>query len=394
MSEGTKILQLLQNIRASVKSAAIDAPTSHPSGSAPDGDTTASEGAQSAANEASVKENLGGTAADASANANPKKLETPPDNQKELEPGSVDKAPPAEIKPKETKPAEEPGSINEKIAKVQSDLANYLAEVSAIIPVVKNAEEGSKEHEKKESSEEESKEKKSGDDESKEKESKDSEEKKAAALNEIEKMASDTLKAMLASQKVAPDASEDVKRAALVKAAMANAEAAFAGFALTFDNAVMTKMARGDYSFIKTAGDEVLPDDTGGAAQTTAPAAGAGDAPADAAAAPEAGAAGGAAPSEDELIQEILKMVDSGQLPPDQLVAALQAVGVSEQKIQEVVQALGQAGGAAGGAPADAGAGAAAPAEAGPSAPPEAAVESAKTASAKLVRQALNQILA
>lgn len=376
MSEGTKILTLLQNIRQSVKSAALDAPTSHPSGDAPDGDTVATEGAQSAANEASIKENQGATAADAKANENPQKLPAPVANQAILDPGSVDQAPPAEIKPSETKPAEEPGSITEKIAKVQADLVSYLAEVSAIIPVVKTASApapapapapvvNNAEMEK-----------------------------EAAALAEVEKMASATLQAMLASQKVSPDAPDDVKRAALVKAAMSNAEAAFAGFALTFDKNIMTKMARGDYSFIKKAGDEVLPDDTGGAAQATPPSAPAGDAPAGPEAAAAGADAGGAAPSEDEMIQEILAMVDRGELPPDQLVAALQAVGVSEEKIQEVVQALGQAGQAAGGAPAEAAPAEAAPAEAAAAAPPEAAAESAKTASQRLVRQALNAILA
>lgn len=375
MSEGTKILQLLQNIRASVKSAAIDAPTSHPSGDAPDGDTVATEGAQSAANEAAIKENQGATAADAKANENPQKLPAPVANQAELEPGSVDKAPPAEIKPAETKPAEEPGSITEKVAKVQADLTSYLAEVSAILPVEKKAAETPAP--------------------TPTDAEKAAMEKEAAQTAEVEKLASETLKAMLASQNVPADAAEDVKRAALVKAAMSNAEAAFAGFVLSFDNNVMTKMAKGDYSFIKQAGDEVLPDDTGGAAQTTPAAAGAGDAPSspEAAAAP-AGAEGAGQPSEDELIQQILAMVDSGQLPPDQLVAALQAVGVSEQKIQEVVQALSQAGGAAAAGGEGAPAPEAAPADAGAAAPPEAAAESAKIASQNLVRQALNAILA
>jgi hypothetical protein len=170
------------------------------------------------------------------------------------------------------------------------------------------------------------------------------------------------------------------KLAAVTNGILADTDKMVMGFLISMDPAVMT-------AAIKQAaeGNPVMPEAAPG-----------GDAPPSAGMDPGAGAAPGGAPGAegaggDAAMQQVLALIqkaESGEIPMDQLPAALQELGMSPEDIQALMQAIAQAQAGGGAAPGGAAPGGGAAPEASPSQPgPGESGEEPKVASVPTVAQ-------
>ena len=337
------LLAELTQVTSQQKSASdIDPATSHPIGKVDDGTIPAKEGEFAAENKSQSKEM--GTPAGVDSTTSPVNPEKKPaDKPNEIPSTTADQPAPADVKPEVTTTESETNKAK-KEASVLDEIADFMKKASAIQPVKTEPKTTEPAPAKVASVDD--------------------------ATAQLEKAASEQIQEMLKISGIdLAKATPAEKKAALIKVATAKAERSVDGFLVTLDKATFEKALRGE--IVKKAADEIMPPEVpadGGAMdpQAAAPAPAGAPAPAPA---PEAGAPAGQGSEQEAQVMQLLQQAEQGQITPDQLMQALQALGIDPQLIQAVMSQMGQAGGAPAAAPAEAPAPTpapeAAPAEAG-----------------------------
>lgn len=337
-SRGRKFPISLTNIGASITKTAeaADAPTDHPVGSEPDGDKVATEGSF-------AKENAGPAGVEAAPEdaINPQKKEDNMANQNELNPTSADDGPPDEIKPKKTVTSgddddkgelggpnegsgESEGNIggvggpvfDKKSSVVIKECDDFLKEASAIVPEVENAPAGAANG-------------------------------ASEDLMQAEKIAQAQISLTLKKMGVPDDAPLEQKRAAIVRAVADQGTKAATGFLLSLDEATIESTLNG--MFEKQALDDpsgaMPPAIAGGdpaaamGAPPVVPAAAMGGMPPEA-----AGAGAGGQPSPDDVIQQVIRTVQTGEITPEEAIQLLIELGLPPEIIQAIQAQLGGGG--------------------------------------------------
>jgi len=360
------LLDMIQDLgEMHAKSAAADSPTSHPSGSADNGEQPATTGEFASTNESDAKENQGPAGVDSAKTDPPAKTKEPNDPaQEELNPGTTDDPPPGEIKP--TKTVESAGTdsdttgtdteLENKAAATQGNLQALLTEMTAIVPIVeKPAAEGNidggaaapvvtePKTEVTPAADPPADAPADPPAEAPAEVAKDAAEKMLA----VEKFASDTIKTILTAKGIAADAEVNVKLAALTAHYVHIGQRAVDGFVLSTDTEKLASILKVSQDVMEapTSPDQAAP--PAPAPEMAPPAPGA----------PPAGdpAAGGGGEDIEQKLQALLEMVARGEITVDQLLEQLRAEGVPEEIIQMIAQQVQSMGGAGGeGAPPEA----------------------------------------
>ena len=341
------ILDALSEIGARVttkQAEAADAPTDHPVGSAPDGDQAATEGSFATENEQYSKENAGPQGVDAAPEeaVNPEKKQDNLPSQEELNPGTADDPPPAEIKPKKVVTSGddddkgELGGPNEgsgegegnvggvggpkfdgKSASAIKACDEFLKEASAIVPQVEEGE---------------------ASEESDENLIPETEAKKLASQ---EKVAAESIARTLEAAGVPADATLEEKRAALVRAVTAQGEKAANGFLLSLDEETLKQVLNGTTKSAQDDPSDAMPP----AIPSGDPVAAAGGMPPEAAAGAAPPAAAGGDPtgglSPEEMIAQVIEAVQAQEITPEEAIQLLQQLGVPEEVIQQIAAQFG-----------------------------------------------------